>query len=785
MSSPRRTCQLHGLWLLVGCCWWGTLLAAEPGPTAPKLSEADPSLFGISLTDLDYSHWAFQPVSRPRLPDDVAGTPAIDRFLRGPLRERGLAHSPPASPRQWLRRVFLDLIGLPPSAEELAEFAADPSDFQRVRVVDRLLSHPGYGIRWGRRWLDVARFAETNGYERDGPKPHAWRYRDWVIDALNADLPLDRFIAEQVAGDQLPDRSAATMIATTFLRLGTWDDEPADPQVDRYDQLDDLVGTVSTAFLGLTLRCARCHNHKFEPLSQIDYARMLAVFEPLRRPQQGREDLDLPVGSEAEFQAHAAATARQTAALEAVRRESAVLTDELRSRLLSGAVVGLSPEAWEAHRTPAANRTAAQTKLVEQTTRDLDSHLDRVATPDERRERNRFAAALAALQEAGPGPLPRAYVWHEPPDQRTTTQVFRRGNPATPAGLVEPGFPQVLLRVAPAVTPQPRPADAGAPSVSPRLALATWLTDPRNPLVPRVAVNRLWQGHFREGLVATENDFGVMGSPPSHPGLLDYLALRLVESGQRFKPLHREIVLSDAYAQASDWNPAAAAIDGENRLLWRFPYHRLDAEALRDSVLAASGQLTWEMGGPGTHPRIHPDVLQGQSRPGSGWGAFRPDQAARRSVYVHVKRSLIIPELELLDFADTTSACEQRPVSTIPTQALTLLNGQFWNSQAALLADDIERQLVSRPVRLGEPAPTPPGPHGPAADEQRVIVAYARVLGREATPAERRSGAEFLINQRRLLADEAPIKPPAEIQREAVSALCLVLLNLNEFAYVD
>lgn len=366
--------------------------------------------------------------------------------------------------------------------------------------------------------------------------------------------------------------------------------------------------------------------------------------------------------------------------------------------------------------------------------------------------------------------------------------MFRRGNPTTPAGVVPPGFPEVLLRAAPGQVHEPdAERQAGSRTTRRRLALANWLMDARNPLAARVAVNRIWQGHFGEGLVNTENDFGVMGSPPSHPGLLDYLARQLNAGQQRLKALHREIVLSAAYAQASDWHQAGAKVDGDNRLLWRYPYRRLDAEVIRDSVLWASGRLNWQMGGPSTHPRIHPDVLQGQSRPGSGWGPYVAEQASRRSIYIHIKRSLLVPELELLDLADTTSACEQRGISTIPTQALTLLNGEFWNSQAAELAQRIERELVPVGPRA-EASPSvaatntaPPN----AADDQRVTAGYRAVLSRLPTIEELRVGLAFLAGQRRQAREEFPDRPLAEVDREALSALCLVLLNLNEFVYLD
>ena len=782
--------------------WWlaGLFVMTGPGTVASRATEPvnesspapvgppDPLVYGIPLEESHYQHWAFQPISQPQIPQGEPGTSAIDRFLLTELQSRGLGFNPPASARHWLRRVTLDLVGLPPTADEIAEFEADSSEFARARVVDRLLAHPGYGMRWGRRWLDVARFAETNGYERDGAKPHAWRYRDWVINALNSDLPYDRFVTEQLAGDEVPDRTAGTLVATTFLRLGTWDDEPADPLVDRYEQLDDIVGTVSTAFLGLTLRCARCHNHKFEPLSQIDYARFLAIFDPLKRPQDGRTDLDVEVGSEAEFAAHAAAITRQQAALLAVRTQAEGLNETLRSRLLARPPEKLSAAAWEAHRTAASQRTPEQKKLVDQTAGEWEALLNAVATEDERRERTRYASALQVLAEAAPRPLPRAYIWQEGTNPPEATRVFRRGNPTTPAGVVPPGFPEVLLRAAPGQVHEPdAERQAGSRTTRRRLALANWLMDSRNPLTARVAVNRIWQGHFGEGLVNTENDFGVMGSPPSHPGLLDYLARQLISGQQRLKALHREIVLSAAYAQASDWHQAGATVDGDNKLLWRYPYRRLDAEVIRDSVLWASGRLNWQMGGPSTHPRIHPDVLQGQSRPGSGWGPYVAEQASRRSIYIHIKRSLLVPELELLDLADTNSACEQRGISTIPTQALTLLNGEFWNSHAAELAQRIERG----PLPVGPRAEASPSVAATntaplnAADDQRVTAGYRAVLSRSPTSAELQAGLAFLAAQRRQTREEFPDRPLAEVDQEALSALCLVLLNLNEFVYLD
>jgi hypothetical protein len=777
------------------------LAAAEPA--AP-----DPDVYGIRPTDDDRRHWAFQPVAAVRPPmlerqADWSRNP-IDAFILHKLQARGLSPSPAADGRTWLRRVHFDLVGLPPTPEQVADFLADKSPNAREKVVDRLLAEPGYGIRWGRRWLDVVRYADTNGYERDGDKPHAWRYRDYVIDSLNADKPYDRFLTEHLAGDELDDASAESMIATTFLRLGTWDDEPADPLVDRYDQLDDLLGTVCSTFLGLTLRCARCHNHKFEPLSQIDYARMLAVFEPLKRPQKDRADLDVPVGTREQIARYEAAESRRDAALTSLREQLKALDDVVRQRFFTTKPTQLDADAIEAHRLPENQRNNAQKRLVKETQKQFDEDLAQCRLPDEQSQRDGFEAAIKSVQSSGPSELPRAYTWHEPAGTPPVTQVFRRGNPTTPAGAVEPGVPVILPRedggsriedgktpnrpppssiLDPPSSPAPSPAGGasagGRTSTGRRLSLAKWMTDPKNPLVSRVIVNRLWQGHFGDGLVGTENDFGTAGDLPTHPELLDWLTGELLRNGWRLKPIHKLIVLSSTYSQASTWQDDGERLDVDNDLLWRFPYRRLEAEAIRDTVLAVSGQLNPKFGGPGVYPRIASEVLAGQSRPGAGWGAYDEREAARRSVFVFVKRSLVVPELELLDFADTNTSCEQRPVSTIPTQALTLLNGDFLNAQACHFTERLIREVHG-------PSPPTPLPKG-AKGEALVDRAYRLALSRPPTADEAAAALAFLDRQEKRLRDEATTdaNPSADPRKIALQALCLVLYNLNEFVYVD
>jgi hypothetical protein len=567
-------------------------------------------------------------------------------------------------------------------------------------------------------------------------------------------------VTEQLAGDELPDATAETMIATTFLRLGTWDDEPADPLVDRYDQLDDVVKSVSATFLGLTLSCARCHNHKFEPFSQLDYAGLAAFFEPLKRPQNGREDLDVMVGSQAELRGYQEAAQRCDAVLRILQEQAQALSEQVRARHFAAGKTSLKPEAWEAQRLPPDKRNDVQKKLVKETEAQLNEELQGTETSDERRQREGFAAAVSAIEAGRPTPLPRAYIWQEPSGPLPESQVFRRGNPETPAGVVPPQFPAVLIAANQALLVPP----AEARTSWRRLSLARWLTSPANPLTARVAVNRIWQGHFGEGLVRTENDFGVMGASPSHPELLDWLAHSFQEGGWRTKDLHRLIVLSNTYAQASTRREDAQRVDPDNQLLARFPYRRLEAEPVRDAVLAVSGRLNPQMDGPGVYPKISPEVLASQSRPGNGWGAYDAAAASRRSIYVFVKRSLLVPLLDLLDLPDTTAACEQRNVSTIPTQALTLLNGEFMHEQAALFAERLVAERGSQP-------------------ERQVERAYELALSRPPTAAEKAAALAFLERQQAGIEKEGPAATPSG--KSALQALCLVLFNLNEFFYVD
>jgi hypothetical protein len=634
-------------------------------------------------------HWAFRPVERPDVPrvrDTAWVRNPIDAFVLSRLEARGWKPAPPANPQALLRRLYLDLTGLPPTPAEQETFLRDSSPTALERVIDDLLARPAYGERWARHWLDIVRYADTNGYERDGTKPHVWRYRDYVIRALNADKPYDRFVLEQLAGDELPDASAETLIATGFHRLGPWDDEPADPDEDRFDQLDDLVSTTWLAFQGLTLGCARCHNHKLEPLTQLDYYRQVAVFAPLKRPRSGRTELDLPAGSPAEIEQE---------------RWQAVV-----SRL----------EGF--HPARAAGAAAAALSIW-------------------------FTTGTAEPDRT----LPRGYFLHETSPQAPKTHLLIRGKASRPGPEVGPGLPAVLVSRQPDLPP-PGPRTTGR-----RLALARWMARAENPLTARVIVNRVWQHHFGEGIVRTPSDFGTKGDPPTHRELLDWLADRFVRDGWSLKKLHRLILTSATYQMSKRWDPTYGAGDPEDRLLWRVPYRRLEAEVIRDSALAASGRLNRAMYGPSMYPEVPREALASHSDPDKIWEPFHEREASRRTIYAFLKRSLVVPLLEVLDVCDSTRSADRRLTTTVAPQALSLFNGAFINRQAEHLAERLQAEA--------------------GADAGRQIdLAYRLTLCRPPTAKERTTLVQFLEQ-------EAPAT------RSNLRQVCRVILNLNEFVYPE
>ena len=539
--------------------------AGAPSDPLPVQADLEPAAVHLP------SHWSFRPIRKPPVPSvrnrQWVRNP-VDAFILSRLEEKGIRPAAPADPGTLVRRLALVLTGLPPAWQESSRLPEGPGDPAYTRLVDELLGAPQYGERWARHWLDVVRYAESNGYERDGTKPHAWRYRDYVIDAFNRDKPFDRFLTEQLAGDEIEGTDAESQIATTFLRLGTWDDEPAEERQDRYEQLDDVLGTASSTFLGLTLRCARCHDHKFEPFSQEDYYRSLAFFEPLKRPKnllKPRADLDRMVGTPEELERYRVSTMNLEIQMENLQAEKKKLSREIFDRLLSE---GNSNRdlSWAHHaetvmafRTPEENRTDEQKSLIRKFEERMDREILAAATAEEAESLRRWEREMAQAKAETPAEPPRAYVWYEDTPYPAATRVLLRGDPATPGDEVHPLVPTILGR--PDLLSRLGPIEPTLDTSGRRRWLARWMTHPENPLVARVMANRIWQWVFGEGLVATENDFGVAGDAPSHPRLLDYLASEFIESGWSVKHLVRLLAGSSTFAQSSGWNPQAAAVD--------------------------------------------------------------------------------------------------------------------------------------------------------------------------------------------------------------------------------
>jgi cytochrome c553 len=682
-----------------------------PWPGAEQHAIAPPKSGEYQISAKDRAHWAFQPVKRPPVPTVKNGAwiaNPIDAFILAGLEAKGLQPNPPASRQELLRRVYYDLTGLPPSPHEVAAFLADSSPRAYEDLVDRLLGSPHYGEKWARHWLDLVRFAETNSYERDNPKPHAWRYRDYVIRAFNQDKPYDQFIREQLAGDELPNPDADAIIATGYYRLGIWDDEPSDPAQARYDGLDDIVATTGQVFLGLTVDCARCHDHKIDPIPQKDYYRLLAFFHNINHFRNGGPTDERPILPTPE--------ARKLYEGRLREREEKLnrLEDEIK------AVVGDdNPDKLS------GGRAAAYKKLRKQF-----AALKRQPVAEE---------MALCVSEAG----------RKAPD----TFVLLRGNPHVKGAKVEPAFPMIFDEPAPAL---PEPA-VDAKSSGRRRVLADWIASKDNRLTVRVMANRVWQNHFGRGIVRTPNDFGLHGSRPTHPELLDWLASEFAGQGWRLKSMHRLILTSNTYRMSSRGNDKALSPDPANDLFWRFDMRRLSAEEIRDSLLAVSGCLNPKMYGPGVFPEIPKEVLAGQSMPGRGWGKSPPEEQNRRSIYVHVKRSLLLPILESFDLAEADRSTPVRFVTTQPMQALAMVNGDFLNKQAAIFAERLKRDAgedVAKQVRLG------------------LFLATARQPGEQ----EIRRGVRLIETLRR----EDGASP-----EQALRYFCLMVFNLNEFLYLD
>jgi hypothetical protein len=668
---------------------------------------------------------------------------------------------------------------------ELEEFLNDTRPDAYDRVVERLLASPHYGECWAQHWLDVVRYAETNGYEVDGERPHAWRYRDYVIQAFNEDKPYDRFVTEQLAGDLLQAGGGATntgpLIATGFNRCGPVHlvSGNTDPEVNRQEVLTEMTSGVSAAFLGLTVGCARCHDHKFDPLSQADYYRLQSFFA-------AAQPKDMVIASPEERARYERQLAEGNTELGPLRKQVAELEVPYRDQLMAAKKASLEPSFRDALDVEPKQRTAEQKKLAEQAQTLIKVTWDEILaalTPSDRARRGAWRSRIHTLEAQRPAPPAQAWAIRDA-EKTPATYVLHRGDPKRKGAQVQPTFPRVLADGGAQSAERGAQVALGAPrSVLTRLDLAHWLTSHDHPLTARVLVNRLWQHHFGRGLVATPNDFGFRGEPPSHPELLDWLACEFMAHGWSVKHMHRLMVLSSAYRQSSRVAPTALAkrIDPDNRLLWRMNRRRLEGEQLRDGILAVAGTLNAKLGGPMVLVPLEPEVyglIFTEGEPDGLW-PVTPDsrEHARRSIYLFAKRNVRLPLLEAFDRPDTLTSCPIRPVSTFAPQALILLNGPFLQMQS--------RQFAARLLRDSS-----------SNLDRQIDRAYRLALSRPHRESELRMAREFMAGQEKIIGDRLESRQPVgrllgipdSIDPAAATALadfCLALFNRNEFLYID
>ncbi len=634
-------------------------------------------------TAVERRHWAFQPRSNPAVPqfemaaDKAFATTAIDGFVLARLKKAELAPSPSASRQVLVRRLYFDLTGLPPTPEQVNAFLRDRRPDAWQRLVDQLLESPHYGERWAQHWLDVVRFAETDGFEYDTHRTEAYRYRDYVIRAFQNDKPYDRFLAEQLAGDEIAPQEQETMIASGFNRLGPLRKNAGNQEVasSRNEVLTEMTNAVGAAFLGVTLGCARCHDHKFDPIRQSDYYRMQAYFA-------GTLEHDFPLSSREERSAWEATIKPIDAQIKKMQGEMAKAQ-------------GVQKEALEKE--------------------------------------------ILKLEASKPAPPPTLYSVKTDMEKKSPIHLLARGEYTAKGDAVGMRPMGVLL---PDGTPEEGPLD------KPRTRLAQWITSKENPLTARVMVNRIWQYHFGQGLVVTPNDFGRMGGRPSHPELLDYLANEFVQSGYSVKHMHRLILNTNTWKQASDTvNAKAVEKDPENKLLWKYSRRRLSAEELRDAALAVSGNLNPKMGGPSIMIPIERELVDALYKPTQWQVHPDPSEHKRRSIYLIAKRNLHLPMMEAFDAPDGVVSCPRRESSTHAPQALELLNGRFSNDQAEVLAEKLKKRSGGKLERM--------------VDE-----AYLLLAGRKPNVKERQIGIEFA-------------------KQVSAKEFALGMLNLNAFLYVN
>ncbi|MEX2139274.1 MAG: DUF1549 and DUF1553 domain-containing protein [Pirellulales bacterium] len=744
-----------------------------------KLSPADVKTgHGAKSGKFKHGDWPFTPPQRPQAPrvsDSSWVKNPVDSFILAKLEEKGLRPSGPADKRTLLRRITFDLTGLPPTFEEIGAFLVDDSPEAYANVVERLLASARYGERWAQHWLDVVRYAETDGFKQDAIRPNAYRYRDYVIRALNDDFPYDRFLQQQLAGDELEPNNPDAIIATGLNRLYPDEYNAANIKQRRQEILDEVTDVTGQALLGLTMGCAQCHDHKFDEILQTDYFRLQAFFTPML-PRD-----DVVVASAEEQREFAENLAVWEEATREIRTEiDSILKPHLEQSFKDTiekyeqdiqAILLMTPE----------DRDAQQKQWAVQAEKLLVGKSEEALKKLKGDQKERYEALqkkLAEFDHLKPKPLPTAMAITDAGPQSPPTYRLATGNFTKPLEKVEPGFPSFLGASEPAVQPSPSTPE----STGRRSALARWLTRADHPLTARVMMNRVWQHHFGAGIVGTGNDFGAMGDEPTHPELLDWLAVEFVERGWSLKAMHRLIVSSAAYQQSSfvdldlPQHQQALEADPENDLLWHFRRQRLDGESIRDAMLSIAGQLNLKMYGESARPEL-PTGLKSTY----AWKADeKPEDRNRRSIYVFARRNLRLPLLESFDLPDMHNSCPRRANTTTAPQALHLLNSEFALEQARRLAGRLLNDYCEC-----------------EGEEARVRVVYELAFGRVPTSEEAAAAVAFVNRQMETVArhdgdvspELRPIpEPEAGLEPAHAAAyvdLCHALLNSNEFLFVD
>jgi hypothetical protein len=796
-------------WIDQGALWPDEPKAA---PASSANNENDPSLLVYNgyherkITDADREWWSFKKPVLPAIPpvkDSRWGKSPIDALVNAKLESKGLAPAPPADRHTLIRRAYLDLTGLLPTPAEVDAFVNDPSPRAYEDLVDRLLASPHYGERWARLWLDVARYSDSTGYEYDYDVSDAWRYRDYVIKAFNEDKPYNQFVLEQLAGDELDKTTFDSLTATGFVRLGprVLDRDLENPNY-RFDYIDDIIRTTYQSFQALSVNCAHCHDHKFDPITRKDYYKTVAVFN-------GFVEYDHPLVPPEEWAQYQKATNEINEKIKPLRQRVIAIEAPYRKDLFQKVLAKFPADVQEAYNTPEEKRTQGQKLLAAQVAtvrgeEEQDFNTGgrtalKVNAEDDQARKKLQDQIDALTKQLPPRPpvalgvrdgdfrfvahppfqpgslggivyekfgftgkyLPAPGDHYEPPPTYFSSNGLMPFPEEIKAPVVEPGFLTVLSK--PGQQPFADPPSSGNPTSGRRRALAEAIASPDNPLTARVMVNRIWYQHFGQGIVTTPNNFGKMGTQPSNPELLDWLATEFIKQGWSIKQIHRLIMNSETYKMASDFYlPANAEKDSTNQFLWRFPIKRMEAEIIRDAVLSASGDINFQAGGKPFFPPV-PESVTSQVPTKGKWEQTKEDPSTwRRSIYAYVKRNLKYPMFEVFDQPDATLSCERREVTTVPTQALTLFNNEFFLLQARHFADRVARVAGSDPAA-------------------QIKLAYRIAFSREPGARELQQGVEFLKKQ----GVGRAISSPANASSTALAEFAHVMFNTNEFLYIN